>query len=507
VRVQGREKSLQQMNAVPVRTKVAFGFGEIATATKGYAMNVFLFYYYTQALGLDPGLAGLALGIAVVFDGINDPMIGSVSDNSRSRLGRRHPFMYFSAVPLCFSFYCLFMPLEGLSGLSLFAWLTTFAVLARTFMTFFQIPHTAFGAELSSDYGERSRIMSYATLFGWIGGVGFSVTCYTLIFARTEDLPGGGLLNPDHYFEVAALGVVMMLLGIVISSLCTQKAGRSLARPTDAAESFGLRRVSRELLQALRNRNFRLMFSGIFVHGALGGIAGVMGLHMQTYFWGLKPSQIYFFSFSGLLANFVAFALIQAIAGRFEKKHILICMALFGLLDSLIVISLRLVGWFPENGDPILLPLIVATWTLGATAGTIALIMGRSIIADTVDEQELVTGQRQEGMFFSSIAFSAKAVSGIGTMAGGFVLSLIGFPGQVTAETVPPDAVFRMGVFMGPILACFYTIPILIYAFYRLDRRRLTEIQSELRSMRLARAAAKEEAAAAEEVSLREAAG
>jgi len=479
------------MDRVPVKTKVAFGFGEIATATKGYAMSMFLFFYYNQVLGLNSSLASLALGIAIVFDGINDPIVGSISDNWRSKLGRRHPFMWFSAVPLCISFYFMFQPPEGLSQGLLFAWLTVFAILARSSITLFQIPHTAFGAELSTNYGERSRIMSYQMLFGWIGGVGFSVTCYTLIFARTEDMKRGGLLNPDHYFEVAVLGVILMFLGIIISTAFTQREGRILAELPQPKQTFGLIPLLLKILEALKNKNFRLMFLGIFIHGALGGVGSVMGLHMQTYFWGLVPSQIWYFSFAGLISNFGAFALIQVIANRFEKKRVLIAMATFGLLDSLIVISLRLLNWFPQNGDPILLPIIVTTWTMGATAGAISGIMNRSMIADIVDEHEITTGMRQEGIFFSAIAFSGKAVSGIGTIFGGIVLSIIGFPTQVESIiSVPQDVIFRMGVFMGPILACFYAIPIIIYSFYDISKKKHAQIQEELYVLRRERASA-----------------
>lgn len=473
------------MQKVPLGTKVAFGFGEIATSTKGYAMGVFLFFYYNQVLGLEAAMASLALGIAIFFDGINDPIIGSISDSWRSPLGRRHPFMWFSAVPLAASFYFLFQPPEGLSGWGLFGWLTLFAVLSRSFMTFFQIPHTSFGAELSTDYGERSRVMSFQMLFGWIGGVGFSVTCYQLIFAQTEELDRGGLLNPAHYFELAMLGSILIFIGIVVSTAFTQRAGRALVGQPMAHSSFGLMTLVREILRALENRNFLIMFAGIFIHGALGGVAGVMALLMQTYFWGLVPSQIMYFSFSGLIANFAAFGLIQVIANRFEKKAVLIAMAVFGLLDSAIVISLRLLGWFPENGDPILLPIIVTTWTLGATAGTIAGVMSRSMVADVVDENELATGFRQEGIFFAALAFSGKAVSGIGTMVGGVVLAIIGFPAKVeSVASVPPDVIWRMGLFMGPILACFYAIPIVLYTFYKIDSKRLADIQEELRIKR-----------------------
>jgi len=472
---------------VPVLTKIAFGTGEFATATKGYAMAAFLLFYYTQVLGLDGWLTGLALGIAIVFDAINDPLIGSLSDNFRSKLGRRHPFMWLSLVPLCISFYYLWVPLPGLQGYALFAWLTVFAILARSFMTFFQIPHNALGAELSPDYGERSRIWGFAQLFGWLGGGSFAAFAYIRVFATTDAFENG-LLNPAAYPHLAALGCLYIFVGIVLSTAFTQRAARQLPEQPPPKEGFSAGRLYREVVQALRNKNFRIMFIGTVIGGALGGIGGTLALHMQTYFWGLLPGQIQFFIYAGFLVNILAFAIVQAIADRFEKKRVLIALAAFAAIDSVTMISLRLLGALPENGHPLLLPMIVTTYALGTGAGAIVGIIARSMVTDVVDEQEIVTGERQEGVFFSALAFSGKAISGLGTMLGGFVLSVIQFPTNVDATGVSADVLFRMGLFMGPILGTLHMVPLLLYARYSLDRRRHGEIREQLAYLRDERA-------------------
>ena len=243
----------------------------------------------------------------------------------------------------------------------------------------------------------------------------------------------------------------------------------------------------REASQALQNRNFRVLFVGILLGGALGGIGSTLALHMQTYFWGLLPAQIIYFIFAGFSVNLLAFFIVQGLAARYEKKKLLIALSIFATVDSITVITARLLGWLPENGDPWLLPIIVVTYALGTGAGAITHIVARAMIADVVDEQEVVTGERQEGMFYSALSFSGKAVSGIGAMTGGFVLSAIQFPSNVEATGVPPDVIFRMGILMGPVLGSLYLIPILIYMRYRLDRKRHTEIREDLASKRQAR--------------------
>ena len=471
---------------VDLSTKIFFGVGEFATATKGYAMHMFLLFYYTQVLGLEGWLTGLALGVAIVFDAINDPIVGSVSDNWRSRLGRRHPLMWISLAPMCITFYYLWLPPAGLGQYELFAWLTVFAVLARSFMTFFQIPHNALGAELSPDYSERSRIWGYAQLFGWLGGGTFAAIAYTIVFKKTEAFENG-LLNPSAYPDLAMLGVVYIAVGIVLSTAFTQRAARALPEQAPPKESFSFHRLYREGTQALQNRNFRVLFVGILLGGALGGIGGTMALHMQTYFWGLMPSQIQYFIYAGFAVNMLVFICIQTIAARFEKKKLLIGLSAFAMIDSITVISARLLGWLPDNGDPLLLPIIVTTWSLGTAAGAITHIVARSMIADVVDEQEVVTGERQEGMFYSALAFSGKAVSGLGAMLGGFVLSAIQFPTNVDATGVAADVIFRMGLFMGPVLGSLWLIPIGVYLLYSLDRTRHAAIQQQLSEIRDAR--------------------
>ena len=311
---------------------------------------------------------------------------------------------------------------------------------------------------------------------------------YTVVFKKSEAFENG-LLNPAAYPDLAMLGVVYIFVGITLSTALTQRAARALPDHPPPKEGFSFRRLYREGKQALQNKNFRVLFAGILLGGAIGGIGGTLALHMQTYYWGLLPAQIQYFIYAGFSVNMLVFIGIQTIAAHFEKKKLLIGLSIFAMVDSVTVISARLLGWLPDNGDPLLLPLIVTTYALGTAAGAITHIVARSMIADVVDEQEVITGERQEGMFYSALAFSGKAVSGIGAMTGGFVLSAIQFPTNVDATGVSADVIFRMGVFMGPILGTLYLVPILVYTLYHLDRTRHAAIQNELRAMREARIA------------------
>ena len=126
---------------------------------------------YVQIFGLAPDLAGLAILLMLVFDAFSDPLVGYFSDRHRSSWGRRHPFMYFSAIPVSLSFFLLWDPPEALTQTQLFFYLLGIGVFIRTAITFYEIPSTALGPELSKDYVERSSLLSYRYWFGWWGGL------------------------------------------------------------------------------------------------------------------------------------------------------------------------------------------------------------------------------------------------------------------------------------------------------------------------------------------------
>jgi Na+/melibiose symporter-like transporter len=148
-----------------MRTKLAFGVGASAEAGTYIAFDVFNLLFYNNVLGLSGTLCGLAVTLALILDAIADPVIGFVSDRWRSKLGRRHPFMYAAPLPLLISFYCIYTPPDGLSQFPLFLWFATFTLLFRQALSLYHVPHLALGAELSNDYHERSVVMSYNTLF------------------------------------------------------------------------------------------------------------------------------------------------------------------------------------------------------------------------------------------------------------------------------------------------------------------------------------------------------
>ena len=149
-----------------VRTKVFYGLGFVSVGIKDVLYTLFVFFYYNQVLGLDPLYTGLATFISLFFDAFSDPIIGALSDNSQNRKwGRRHPFMFLSALPLGISIWLLFNPSANLNNFELFCWLTIFSIFIRFFLTMYIVPAMSLGAELSTNYNERTVLTSFRLSF------------------------------------------------------------------------------------------------------------------------------------------------------------------------------------------------------------------------------------------------------------------------------------------------------------------------------------------------------
>ena len=152
-------------------TRIFYGFGSVAFGVKDNGFSYFLAFFYAQVMGLPAQKVGLAIMLALVIDAFIDPIVGQLSDNTRSRWGRRHPFMYAAAMPVGLSYLLLWHPPKGWEEGALLAYLVSTAILIRSFISCYEIPSAALAAELTTEYDERTRLLSYRYLFGWAGGL------------------------------------------------------------------------------------------------------------------------------------------------------------------------------------------------------------------------------------------------------------------------------------------------------------------------------------------------
>ncbi len=262
------------------------------------------------------------------------------------------------------------------------------------------------------------------------------------------------------------------------------------AKPPPAKTPFTLGRFTRELREVFGNRSYRMLVIGALFAAVAGGFTDVVGLYVNTYFWEFTTGEIAIIVYGLMVSLALAIALTRPLTERFDKKRTVVALVGFGISFGPLPIFLRLHEWIPANGHPALLYLIVVHSMLLVAAVIAIGIIVASMIADVVDESELATGERQEGMFLAAITFSVKATSGIGGLFAGIALDLIAFPKLAEPGTVPPEKVFQLGLAVGPGLLVLYVFTLVFLSRYRITRERHTEILAELEQRRLEAGAA-----------------
>ncbi|HVR90375.1 MAG TPA: MFS transporter [Novosphingobium sp.] len=426
------------------RTKFFYGIGSIAFGVKDNGFSVLLLLFYNQALGLDARLAGLAIAIALFVDAFIDPLIGYASDHLHTRWGRRHPFMYAAALPVALSYLLLFSPPAGLSQQALFAYLLVSAILVRAFIALYEIPSSALVAELTQGYDQRTSYLSWRYFFGWMGGLTMSVAAFGIFLSRSDGNVAGTLI-PENYHGYGLTAAVIMLVAILASAIGTHSAIPWLSRPAVAEGHEKRGNPLRDVARALSSRSaFTILLAGMLYALASGMVYG-MTPYFFSYFWELTPKEISILLSASYIAAVVALMLAPRLSRWFDKRRSAIGITFAVILVSPVALVLSLLDLFPANGSPHLLPLLFVTGAVSTTLLIIQGILFSAMLADVVEENEVRTGQREEGVFFAANIFVQKCVSGLGVLTTATLLSIADFPTHANPGAVAPETLTRLG--------------------------------------------------------------
>ncbi|MBW2578110.1 MAG: MFS transporter [Deltaproteobacteria bacterium] len=423
-------------------------------------INWFLLLYYSQVLGLSASLAGTALAIALGVDAISDPLVGRWSDRFHSRLGRRHPFLYFSIIPIGLLYFLVWAPpLELLSQWGLFTYLLLLSIALRLSLTLFIVPLNALVPELTSDYDERTALMNCRV---------------------SSQYFFDGLMRAGGYVEAGAIGGALAMLGILVAAAGTHPEIPRLRR-APAKEAEGVRGALAEYGETLSDGAVLALVSyGVIGAVAIGG-AQVLWVYVQAYYWEFNSSQLSWMMVTQLIAAVLALVLTPVFANRRDKKPLLIWASIASIAIYGWPLVLRSLDLFLPNEHPLLFPLMLVNAVVALVFEVITFTITYSMMAEVVEARELMTGRREEGVLASLQTFVEKASSGLGALVGGVALDWIRFPTQVDVGNVPMEAVFRLGLVYGPVLMLIYFAALVPLIFYRIDRKTHLENLAKLR--------------------------
>jgi glycoside/pentoside/hexuronide:cation symporter, GPH family len=463
---------------LPMRTKLAFGVGSAAESIALYSVSSFGLLFYNQVLGVPAHLAGLAISISLVLDALSDPIVGSWSDRTRSKLGRRHPYMFAAPIPIALSLFAIFNPPAQLGQTGLVIWFGLSVVMLRQAMTFFHTPHLAFGAELSTDYTERSRVMAYNSFFVWAGAAFTTTLALRIFFPSTPEFPRG-VLNPEPWPIYATVISVAVLAILFASAWFTRDRIPLIPQPKADAPGFNPKEFFGDMGRALGNINYVWLLIAYFFLALMIGLREALRMYVNTFFWGLNSEQLSLFIIASFAGYLTAFLVVPRLHGRIDKKQAIIASCLVYTLVPPIPIVLGLMGVLTPS-SPALLPVLMAFAVVQYLAVSVLQISVMSALADVADQNELKHGLRQEGILYATRSLAAKMDLAVGTFLAGIVITAINFPAKATPGLVPADTLYKLGLADSVFAAIPGLIAILFYARYNIDRRSFRETRAAL---------------------------
>ncbi len=423
---------------------VKFGYGGIEGSVSSVWILVYLYlmFFLTDVVKLNPTVAGMILMIATLWDAVSDPIIGVISDRSKLKWGRRRPFFLIAVLPFGIATWLLFTDFQLGSTLNTVYYIVI-VIVFYTFFTMLNVPHSALGAEMTQDYTERMSLVSFR--MGWGQFLGIFAAAIPLILAE--------MFAESLGSEAAGWSAMAASFGLfaILPILLTWHTSRGYELFPETPDF----KLSDVINIVRKNRSFRYTI-GIWTFG-IG--ATVLLSSMMVYF------MAYIMEFdedaSGLAFS-VMFAVglvyIPIVNWLVKKAGKRIGFITFGAIWALISGILMIMVSGPESG---LLFWIVLVTGL-AVASCLVYMMGWAMISDITEVDELVNGQRREGLFFGVMAFIQKLATAITLQIMGIILTWVGYQPDV-AQTETAKLGIRVLTAEGPALLMIIAI---IFAYY-----------------------------------------
>jgi GPH family glycoside/pentoside/hexuronide:cation symporter len=448
-----------------------------------FIVAVYLLKYYTDHVALSAMLAGAALMLGKLLDGVSDPVMGYISDRTKTRWGRRRPWFLVGAAPLALSFIALFSADGGWSQTQLFLWLLSWNVLFWSAQTVINVPHAALAGEMVHGHNERNAIMGWREALAQLGLLVGAAAPLLVLGAMQDAATEAGLASGlaeeaaraagfaargDAHSTMAWQFAGLIFVGVVLSFFGTREPQSPRTAPRDSI--FG------DFSDTLKNRPFR-MFAVIFLFDQIaGGLTATLVLYTIRDWWKFEGPHEMLLIMSFLLAAVVSIPF-WVRAGRSLEKSTIFATGCFLSAGTLLGATL-----VPIYGLGLAyVGLIGSGLGVGARA-----VMAMSTMPDIIDEDELRTGTRKDGAYFGMWSLLRKLCRALSIGAAGLGLSLWGYQEGGLEQ---PESALRGIMWMFAIIPAIASV-IAGLLFLRLP---LTRAQHEATLAELARRRARGE--------------
>jgi GPH family glycoside/pentoside/hexuronide:cation symporter len=441
------------------RAKLMYGVGDVGFSLTSTILGVYFGIFMIEVVGIRPEVAAVAVFIGRSWDYINDPLFGYLSDRTRTRWGRRRPYLLFGAVPYALAFSMLWYK-PGFEGeIALAAYYSVAYILYEAAATLVYMPYFALTPELTSDYDERTSLTTYRMFFSILGS----------LVAFTVPLLIVGSFNPENAPKVLTMGIIF---GFVSAAPLLLVFFNTKEREEYMDQSQPSIRQSIQI-----TRNNRPFYYGLVIF--LVTWVGVEIVQAMLLFFvkfvAVREESNDLIMATIFITAILALPIWDIVARKYDKRW-----AYIGGIGFWAVVQLILITVTGETA----LPVILALCFLAGIGVASAHVLTWAIIPDAIEWGELQTGERHEGIYYSLVTLTRKITT---SLAVPLVLLLLGWTGYVKNSAQQPDsALWGIRIAVGPIPAALLLIGIWFAYKYPLTRKKYLEVEQELEKRRAA---------------------
>jgi GPH family glycoside/pentoside/hexuronide:cation symporter len=438
-----------QADRLPTSTVALYAAPMLGLGFVFFLVNVYLLKFATDVLGVAPAAMGMVLLVSRIFDAVSDPLAGFLSDRTRTRLGRRRPWMLAGALPIGVSFALLWAPPVSLGPSALTLWVGAMVVLFYLSTTIFMMPFDAFGAELSNDYHERNRLFGARRLSFGLGAMCVFIAMHFIANAA----------DPRAMAAAIALPAAIVTSGLMLFSTLR-------LRERAEYQGRGGKRPFAALADVWRNPHARCLLLVFFLQQLGVGSVTVMAPYFSQYVLGSADAVTMILGVF-FITSMASIPIWIRLGRRYEKRSM--------LLFSMVVVGVTLLG-FAFIGEGMIAAAVAIVAFAGVAGGGLDVIFP-SLQADVIDTDEHLTGERKEGVYFAAWHFAAKTAVGISGMVVGLLLQASGFQPNVAQSE---EALFTIRMLIGGMPLLCFGAGTLVFLRFRLTREAHAEIRAEI---------------------------
>ena len=460
-----------------------YATGECVNSLVMNSIFGFAMLCYTDALNLSSVNAGIALSIAIFWDAISDPIMGHISDNTRCRFGRRHPYIFFGGLLLVLSFYFLWAVPDSIkANLTLLFWyLVVLNLVLRTALTIFIVPYTALGFEMCNDYTGRSKLQGIRMALNMVANLLGPAMAWAIFFQNKNEIKATTVAV--NFENMGTVFSILILFSVLVVSISTRKYIKDSRNFKIAGNS--IKAFVKDVSEIIKDKYPRWVFAFIFFVQLGIGLQAALQIYMYEHFMNFGGTQKTIAHGSGMIGMCVGALLSSILVKRFDKKGAVYLGGVLSVTANFVLAILFLTGWIKYNFtitlagisfpvSVILFVLFHASYWFG---NGILFPITVSMMADVSEINEIKTGINKDGGYSAVYSFALKLSMSVGTFLTGVILSLIGY-NEAKGDVLSENIVWRIcfvGLLIAPIISL---VSLVLIRFYPVNKLFLEKLRS-----------------------------